>query len=135
MAEKYPEGSVSGLCSPAATVFSLELAFIGLWGFGNPGPWRDEHLWVLGLAFISFILLILAPWFATQRHDVDARLPKGISWARLWLLCGASFAGLAVSTAFVQDWYFHKSKKEAKKMLTCGTAEASYGLIIDAGSS
>ena len=79
MGKSAPQCSIPGLCSAAATIFALVMAFLGYWGFANPEPWKAKDILVVVPAFAGFAFLALVPWLITRptEHDETGDLQKG----------------------------------------------------------
>jgi hypothetical protein len=89
---RAPQGSVAGLCSASAAIFSVGMVFLGVWGFRDPGPWTGADRIVMALALIGFAALGLVPWIATTpvEHEGDERVVPArwafvIGVASIWL--------------------------------------------------
>jgi hypothetical protein len=89
---RAPQGSVAGLCSASAAIFSVGMVFLGVWGFRDPGPWTGVDRLVMALALIGFAALGLVPWIATtpveregDERVVAARWAFVIGVAAIWL--------------------------------------------------
>ena len=64
-----PSGSIQGLCSSSATIFSIGIAFLGFWAYGAHSgeiPWTRAHLLVIFPAFVSYYCLAAVPVIATR---------------------------------------------------------------------
>ena len=97
MANQSPQGSIQGLCSSAATIFALGMAFLGYWGFTNNEPWQRADVIVLFPALIGFLCLALVPWIITRPVKDDhtsnvEQARKVFIWGVvvLWIAIGAS---------------------------------------------
>jgi hypothetical protein len=112
MAKAFPDGSVEGLCSAAATVASLGLAFFGVWGYTNAttdDTWEYRELWVIVPVLLSFLSLASTTLFATWPYDKDCLLKAGkLPWsmrvARISFLLGTVLAGFAFIMVLWLDW-------------------------------
>jgi len=94
---RAPQGSVAGLCSASAAIFSVGMVFLGLWGFREAGPWTGVDRVVMALALIGFAALGVVPWIATTpvEHEgedkvVPARWAFAVGVAAIWLAVAVS---------------------------------------------
>jgi hypothetical protein len=95
---RAPQGSVNGLCSASAAIFSLGMAFLGFWGFTEAGRWALVDKFVAALALIGFASLGLVSWIVTtpveregQEKIVPARWAFAVGVAAIWLAVLLSF--------------------------------------------
>jgi len=91
---RAPQGSVTGLCSASAAIFSLGMAFLGFWGFTDPGPWPLVDKFVAALALIGFASLGLVSWIATTPVEQEGQ--EKIGPARWAFAAGVTAIWLAV---------------------------------------
>jgi hypothetical protein len=89
---RAPQGSVAGLCSASAAIFSVGMVFLGVWGFRDPGPWTAVDRVVMALALIGFAALGLVPWLATTpvEHEGEEKVARArwafvVGVAAIWL--------------------------------------------------
>ncbi len=69
---RAPTGSIVGLCSASATMFSVGMAFLGYWGVHEPLPWTSRDVVVVSLAFLGFAALGSVTWIVTTPVASDA---------------------------------------------------------------
>jgi hypothetical protein len=71
MTRGYADASIGGLCSAAATILSLSVAFLAVWAFaGNSNtPWqRYDHI-LVSVAFVSYFFLAVTRFLATAPRE------------------------------------------------------------------
>jgi hypothetical protein len=103
---------VKGLCSAAATIASVELAFFGVWAYTNVAPedkWELIELLVIIPLLLSFLSLVPTTFFATSPYDnemlrCERKLPRSMRDARTSFLLGALLAGFSVIIVVLLDW-------------------------------
>ena len=89
---RAPQGSVAGLCSASAAIFSVGMAFFGFWGFTDPQPWRAIDKVVATLAMLGFASLGMVSWIATTpvQNEGDEKVGAAcwafaVGVAAIWL--------------------------------------------------
>lgn len=107
MAKKYPEGSVSALCSAATSLFALLIAFLGYTSFKDPGPWSWADLFVKIIpALVAGTALMSVPFLATQEREAEA---ESVRAARRMFTLGSGLVLFVVFAWFILDFIRHHS--------------------------
>ena len=96
--KRLPQGAVQGLCSSAATLSGLSMAFLGFWGFSDDSSWKTTDFLSLAPALLGIALLAAVPWLVTKPAEDDGT--KNVLRGRKLFFGGVAAILIAVIATF-----------------------------------